>query len=200
MAGHVDRAERRSRILRAAVRVFARDGVAASRVEDVAAEAGVAKGSVYLYFSGRDALLEAAFEAYAERAREGLRAARTGPGDPVDRLDALIEDALRLAVDDGDLVRTMMEMPASGHRGGPVPPGAAGLYAEYRRTVAGLLAEGRSLGRVRPCDVDRAATVLVGAVEGCLIQWIADPRVPVQDLAGTITGMWWTGLAAEGSR
>ncbi|CAH9415205.1 Transcriptional regulator, AcrR family [Streptomyces globisporus] len=60
---------RRDMILRAAVRVFARQGFAATRVEDVAAEAGVAKGSVYLCFDSRDALLVAAFEEYAAQAQ-----------------------------------------------------------------------------------------------------------------------------------
>ncbi|MEI5035059.1 helix-turn-helix domain-containing protein [Streptomyces sp. S1A(2023)] len=69
MARRVDPAARRDLILKAAVRVFARQGFAATRVDDVAAEAGVAKGSVYLHFDSRDALLTAAFEEYRAHTR-----------------------------------------------------------------------------------------------------------------------------------
>lgn len=73
----VDKAARREEILAAAVRVFARKGFAASRIDDVAAEAGIGKGSVYLYFDSREALLDAAFENMTAAAEDILR--RPGP-------------------------------------------------------------------------------------------------------------------------
>jgi AcrR family transcriptional regulator len=71
----VDRAARREQILAAVVKVFARKGFAASRIEDVAAEAGIAKGGVYLYFESRDALLESVFSAYAAQTKTLLASA-----------------------------------------------------------------------------------------------------------------------------
>ncbi|MEQ8406957.1 MAG: TetR/AcrR family transcriptional regulator [Gammaproteobacteria bacterium] len=50
--------QRRSDIVRAALKVFDRDGFEGARIEDVAREAEIAKGTVYLYFPNKQALLE----------------------------------------------------------------------------------------------------------------------------------------------
>lgn len=61
----LNRAQRRRRedITEAALAVFDRDGFAGARIDDVAAEAEVAKGTVYLYFKHKQALFEAVIEA-----------------------------------------------------------------------------------------------------------------------------------------
>ncbi|HYC81824.1 MAG TPA: TetR/AcrR family transcriptional regulator, partial [Solirubrobacterales bacterium] len=54
-------AEKRRQILDAAVRVFARQGFHATRVSDIADEAGVAYGLVYHYFRSKDEVLNELF-------------------------------------------------------------------------------------------------------------------------------------------
>ena len=53
-----DRGTREQAILDAALDVFAEKGFAASRLDDVAARAGIAKGTIYLYFASKEALFE----------------------------------------------------------------------------------------------------------------------------------------------
>src|SRR5579872_5811318 len=59
--------DKRVRILDAAVRVFAKKGFHATRVSEVANAAGVADGTIYLYFKSKDALLVSLFESRVER-------------------------------------------------------------------------------------------------------------------------------------
>lgn len=54
----VSKAERRDAILEAALLCFAEHGYEAARVEDIARRAGIAKGSVYLYFADKEALFQ----------------------------------------------------------------------------------------------------------------------------------------------
>ena len=54
--------DKRERILKAAVKVFARSGFHATRVSDIAKAAGVADGTIYLYFESKDELLLSLFE------------------------------------------------------------------------------------------------------------------------------------------
>ena len=49
-----EKSDKRERILRAAVKVFARKGFYASRVSEIAKAAGVADGTIYLYFKSKD--------------------------------------------------------------------------------------------------------------------------------------------------
>jgi AcrR family transcriptional regulator len=59
----IDESDKRGRILSAALGLFVRHGIRRTSIDDVAREAGIAKGTVYLYFDSKDAL----FDAVAER-------------------------------------------------------------------------------------------------------------------------------------
>jgi AcrR family transcriptional regulator len=190
----VDRDAKREEVLAAAVRVFARKGFAATRIEDVAAEAGVGKGTVYLYFDSRDALLGAAFTALTAASEAVLAQARNGPGAPLDRLRAMVETVLATTTAQPELGRIMLDMWSVGRNGEGLPLDMAALYQEYRSVLAGLLREAAATGAVRPDAGDAEATVLVGAIEGCLLQWVVDPRLPVADLARPILAVCLDGL------
>src|SRR3954462_15829791 len=71
----VDKRDKRERILAAAERIFARHGFFAAKVSDVAKEAGVADGTIYLYFKNKDDLLISLFENRMLQVNTQLRAA-----------------------------------------------------------------------------------------------------------------------------
>ncbi len=81
--------DKRAAILNAATRVFARRGFFNAQVADVAREAGVAAGTVYLYFRSKDDLLTSIFEESMTRALEKADRALDGVTDPVERLRRL---------------------------------------------------------------------------------------------------------------
>lgn len=70
----------------AALEVFVEKGFAATRLEDIAACAGVSKGTVYLYFENKEALFKAAVEAAMTPAIETVEALVDAPGRPVAEL------------------------------------------------------------------------------------------------------------------
>ncbi len=76
-------------ILGAATRVFARRGFFNAQVADVAREAGVAAGTVYLYFRSKDDLLTSIFEESMTRALQETERALAGVTDPIERLRRL---------------------------------------------------------------------------------------------------------------
>lgn len=77
-------------ILEAALQVFAQHGLAGTRMEDIAAQAGISKGTLYLYFSGKEELFQEALRDKLARILEGLASAAP-PGQPVARLTAFME-------------------------------------------------------------------------------------------------------------
>ncbi len=92
----------RQRLIEAAERCIARDGLAATSVASVATEAGVSRPTVYRYFDDRDALVRQAFHAASERLRDDVAVTLNGLLDPA---DALIEAAMAaLAFLDADPV------------------------------------------------------------------------------------------------
>src|SRR6188508_1332764 len=78
--------EKRDLILRAATKVFAQNGFFQSQVADVARVAGVAAGTVYLYFRSKDDLLVSIFDRTMKDAIAEGRAALAGIADPSERL------------------------------------------------------------------------------------------------------------------
>ncbi len=67
-------ADKHEAILRAAIKVFARKGYFNSKVADIAGEAGIADGTVYLYFKSKDEILHSVFDrAMEEFIAEGKR-------------------------------------------------------------------------------------------------------------------------------
>lgn len=73
---------RPAELLAAALEVFAEKGFAATRLEEIAARAGVSKGTVYLYFDGKEALFKAAIEAAMTPAVEAIEAIANDTDQP----------------------------------------------------------------------------------------------------------------------
>src|SRR3954468_7439635 len=94
-----DRGERggdkRERILVAAERIFARHGFFAARVSEIAKEAGVADGTIYLYFKSKDDLLISWFEDRMRQVNNQLRAT-IADQSPAEQLRAFIHAYLQL--------------------------------------------------------------------------------------------------------
>src|SRR5512139_4166793 len=88
--------DKRERILAAAERVFARRGFFASRVSEIAKDAGVADGTIYLYFKSKDDLLISLFENRMKQVNETLRAAIASETTTLDQLRAVIKAYLQL--------------------------------------------------------------------------------------------------------
>jgi AcrR family transcriptional regulator len=95
--------DKRRRILDAAVSVFARKGYFAARVSDVAKRAGVADGTIYLYFRGKEDILVRLFdEVMSEHVAKASEAVRALPSAP-QRLLAIAERHLAVLGDNRDL-------------------------------------------------------------------------------------------------
>ena len=81
--------DKRLAILKAATKVFARHGFFNAQVADVARAAGIAAGTVYLYFRSKDDLLTSIFEQSMTRALQETAVVLDGVDDPVERLRRL---------------------------------------------------------------------------------------------------------------
>ncbi len=81
-----ERSDKRAQILDAALEVFSRKGVFATRIADIASEAGIAYGLVYHYFKNKEEVLNTIFEVRWARVTELLERAEKEGSDSADRL------------------------------------------------------------------------------------------------------------------
>src|ERR1700742_3312114 len=90
-------------IVRAAIKVFARGGFFNSKVADVAREAGVADGTVYLYFKNKDDILVSIFNHVMDEALALGRKRLEEVSDPVQKLTQIVQAHLDMLGRDRDL-------------------------------------------------------------------------------------------------
>ncbi|MFL5928679.1 MAG: TetR/AcrR family transcriptional regulator [Gaiellaceae bacterium] len=161
--------DKRRQILAAAVRVFAAQGYEASRVGDVATEAGVAYGLVYHYFGSKEAVLEAVFrEQWGRMLAAVALAEETGKTAP-EQLELVVKIVLRAWRDDPDLVRLLVrEITRSPHIQDELDE-IGQAFASLERIVR----RGQEQGTLRrEVDPRIAAFMLYGAMEEVLTGWV----------------------------
>jgi AcrR family transcriptional regulator len=187
-------AQGRERLLDAAVRLIAREGIDNVRIARIAAEAGVSAGLVHYHFASRDALLEEAIEHSYERAGDVRLAALDDGATATQRLRAMIDQCLpsdRPLREDWVL---WVELWLRGARDPTPRPVAARLYARLHDWFAGAIADGVAAGELRPCDVDRMSDRLLALIDGYGIRVLTeDPQMPLDHARSEI----WDAVAGE---
>ncbi len=101
------RAEKREKILKAAVRIFAEKGFYNTRIAEIARDAGVADGTIYLYFKNKDDILITVFEESVADILVSFRKKLQDLDNPVDKLKAFIRLHLNIVKTDPDLASVL---------------------------------------------------------------------------------------------
>jgi TetR/AcrR family fatty acid metabolism transcriptional regulator len=167
--------EKRDAILKAATRVFASRGFFNAQVADVARAAGVAAGTVYLYFRSKDDLLVSIFERTMREAIAEGRAALDGVDDPVERLRRIARLHLGRMGRDRDLaVVFQVELRQSTKF---MERFSSTLLREYLGIIREVIAEARAAGVFREAvNPTIAAKVFFGALDEMATNWILSRR------------------------
>ena len=169
------RTDKHGAILRAAAKVFAERGYFNAQVADVAREAGVAAGTVYLYFRSKDDLLVSIFERTMGEAIAEGRAALAGVDDPLERLRRIARLHLERISRDRDLaVVFQVELRQSTKF---MERFSATQLREYLGVIRDVIADGQTRGLMRrDVNATLAAKVLFGALDEMATNWILTRR------------------------
>ena len=189
-------AEKRKRILEAAIRVFAEHGYHGSRVGDIAEDAGVAHGLLYHYFASKEDVLRTIFVENWGQLIVRFRAVETSDEPAEKKLEGIAKILLRTWRNDPALVTVMVrEVARSQHLQDRVDE-VREAFAILERVIE----EGQAAGVFRR-DVDArlAAWVIYGGLEEVLTGWVLgqlpDADRNVDDAERTAIGVALRGLA-----
>jgi TetR/AcrR family transcriptional regulator, fatty acid metabolism regulator protein len=191
--------ERRRQILDAAVRAFAKKGYHASRVSDIAEEAGVAYGLVYHYFESKDAVLESIFRDMWGMMVAAINAVEDEEESPREQLRKSCAIVLRTWRDYPDVVRVLVrEVARSGEQ----------LQREVEEIAHAFEALQRIVERGQAQKVFRddisprlASWVIYGALEEILTGWVLG-RLPgdeddIKEAERAVVGILCDGLVSD---
>lgn len=167
--------DKRVRILDAAVKVFAQEGFFNAKVAQIAHVAGVADGTIYLYFKSKDDLLISLFEDRMEMVNSTLREALTAGENAVDRLRRVVRLHLELVQSNRHMAEVIcVELRQSAKF---MKDYANPKFAEFLRLIAGAIAEGQKAGELRPdLDPQVIARSLFGALDEISLAWLVKGR------------------------
>lgn len=166
---------KREAILRAAIDVFAVRGFFNAQVADVARAAGVAAGTVYLYFRSKDDLLTSVFERSMKEALEEGKDAVADVTDPAERLRCFARVHLgRLGRDRNLAVVTQVELRQSVKF---MERFSSSLFREYLNQIRAAIVEGQRIGQFREdLNPTTAAKVFFGALDEMATNWVLSRR------------------------
>ncbi|MGA7238079.1 MAG: TetR/AcrR family transcriptional regulator [Bryobacteraceae bacterium] len=186
-------------ILDAARAVFSRDGYAASSVEEVAAEAGIAKGTVYLYFSSKEELYLAALlrdvKAFGSAARTEMERAPT----LLEKIEAFLRIRLEYCHAHEDFLRIYLTEYGKMSAMTPIAKQLRRMQRENMRHLASLIEAAVRRHEIRPVPPAALAAKLFdiarGLVERQLLDW---KEFQVRNEIAFATDLLWRGIAHQG--
>lgn len=189
--------DKRSAILKSATKVFAQKGFFNSKVADIAAHAGIADGTVYLYFKSKEEILHSIFdEAMSKFIDEGRRELAK-IDSPVECLRKVAELHLRRLGDDRDLA-IVFQVELRGSTKFMEAFSAAGFH-EYLEVIKKTIEQGQKEALFRS-DMNPiiCAKILYGALDEMVTNWIlSNNNYPLEPLANEVLNIFLKGVMAE---
>ena len=189
--------DKREAILGAATRVFARNGYFNSKVADIARDAGVADGTVYLYFKSKEEILHSIFDRSMEEAITEGRKQLEKINDPREKLRRVAHLHLERLGADRDLAivfqvelrsstKFMEEFSATG-------------FAEYLGLIRAAVEEGQRAGVFRSeLNAKVVAKILFGALDEMATNWIlSQRRYKLAPMADQVLDIFLNGVSAR---
>lgn len=189
--------DKREAILRAAITVFAHNGYFNSKVADIAREAGVADGTVYLYFKSKEEILHSIFDRSVDEALSAAREQIALITDPRDKLRRIALLHLERLGADRDLA-VVFQVELRGSTKFMEEFSAAG-FAEYLALIRTTFEEGQRAGVFRSdLNSNVVAKIVFGALDEMATNWILSKRrYKLAPMADQVLDILFNGVKAS---
>jgi TetR/AcrR family fatty acid metabolism transcriptional regulator len=191
--------DKRARILKAAIKVFAKKGFHETKVAEIARAAGVADGTIYLYFKSKDDLLISLFEDHIEQLNQELRRDLSELPDTPTRIRHVVRCQIGHIKDHRDLAEVLSVTLRQSNRF--LRQFAAPKFTEYLDIIAEVITMGQERGEVREDVAPRVvARALFGALDGLMLTWALgrSPAIRLERAALQVADLYVKGLSPNG--
>ncbi len=176
--------ETRTRILEAAVKVFATKGYHDTKVDDIVNESSTSKGSFYFYFPSKQDIFLALSDTFADLLESRLTQAMDKEAHGIGQMDAALSTALGLFSQYRGLAKIALVQAV----------GLGAVFEDRRRAINNRLTElvqsklDRAVkdGSIPPQRTEIAARARVGALNEVVINWIYTGTPPLEESLPTL--------------
>ncbi|MBN1267287.1 MAG: TetR/AcrR family transcriptional regulator [Anaerolineales bacterium] len=168
--------ERRAQILEAAAEVFTRAGFAGARMDDIAEQASLSKGSLYWYFDSKEDIIMGILDAMVSGEFSVLQELNTQPLSAEEKLVCIMKYAVDDLVSMEPMLPIMFEYWGLIQRQKKIRDRLGSYYKEMFAVMAPIIKQGVDSGEFRPVDVDEVVIAMGAVFEGMIVLWAAVPE------------------------
>jgi TetR/AcrR family fatty acid metabolism transcriptional regulator len=189
---------RRDQIIDTARRLFGERGTTEVSMDEIAAEAGMARSTVYVYFANRDDLLQACVQSMYDQLKDAVDLIVEGDASPSQRLRELVLGVLQRIDESPAFFRLAMATQATTGASGAAAVGGVLMMIglDMIRVLEDLVTSGVAAGDFRPdLDPERAVVLIGQQIYGALSVRAGEPDpIPAQRAADEICDFVRRGL------
>lgn len=176
----VDKEEKKAQILEASIKVLAEKGWNKTKISDIAEAADIGKGTVYEYFRSKDEVFAASFQYFMLQVENSVAERLSSIDDPLERLLAYFYSWADIFDSDYmDYLEIVLDFWAEGIRNkeGFSSVELMDFYYNNRTVIESLLDECIAQDKIKSIDTKIVASIIIGSLDGLMIQWIMDRNV-----------------------
>ena len=191
--------ERRAQITQAAMACFARKGYHETTMDDIVAESGLSKGSLYWYFKSKKELFLSLVNAFLEELSGDLKETLADPSlSPGDKLRHYCESFASVPKNtSAEFDAIMVDFWAQTRHDDEVSRILVGIYQPYVEQLTALIEEGIASGEFRPVNAAHLASLLIAVYDGLLLQMVLGLPIDAQEISATFLDVLLKGLSPE---
>ncbi len=184
-------------ILRAARSVFAANGFRDATVDQIAAAAGIAKGTVYLYYASKKDCYIAALKQGLVELQQLTREAMQAAPDTRAKLQAFIRTRIEYAEANRDFIRIYHAEFGKMGNAASFDGEFERLYLQQAKELETVLIDAEKVGEIRPIRTDSAAFIIYDMVKGVMTKRLSGwAQSTVEEDIGLLNEMVWKGIVA----
>ena len=169
--------QRRHQIMDAALNVFSHLGFERASMDDIAKEAGVSKGALYLYYKSKDAIIAKLLQLFFDQALKQVKVLAAGEGSVTEQLLAFTRVLTREMDRMAAMQPISLQFYAIAARHATIRQHLRAYFADYRALMEEVIQRGIAQGELR-ADISPAETAvtLTALLEGLALLWLIDPQ------------------------
>jgi AcrR family transcriptional regulator len=168
--------QRRNQIIDAATKVFTRLGFQNARMDDIAEEARLSKGSLYWYFESKDEIILNILDNLFDNELSELNGLSDMEGSAVERLLQFSNQTITAIKDMQPLMPILLDFYALTLRRGQIQQVFAKYLRRYLLTLTPIIQHGIDQGEFHQIDPQEAAIAIGANFEGTILMWAYDPE------------------------
>ncbi len=179
----------RGRLIEAAKRVFSEKGFHSAQIAHIIDEAGVARGTFYLYFKSKEDILKELLKEVVEELKDRIKVVDLSR-DPVEQVIENVERVVEFALEERELARIVLQRNSD--------PELFKVIEEFFEEVAGLIEHslrlGIEMGIIRECDTSLIARGILGALKEIILSLLDREEVDTYAVAKEIIDLGMKGV------